>query len=619
MTGPNMKGRGIMGLGETGLAERRSLVIFSPLPPARNGIASYTAGLLDWLSETYDCVCVAADDAPVPELDDTRVRILYTSEYQRQADRFAGERHLYQVGNNAGHAYLLPWLERVPGIVTVHDASLAHLLAWLCPAGVGSTVFQALTEAAHGAAGIECLDALLDLRCGIGQELTYLGPVARASRAVVVHSYVAHMRVRAAAPGVPVHVIPCFAFLRPLQAEARPAAEASAGRPVRLLCLGFVTRSKRIDLVLAAMQLLRREGHDVRLTIAGEVRAEEYDVEADIAALGLGPYVDVLGYLDDAQMERTIADADILVNLRDPTSGESSGPLLRALGAGICSVVTDVGTFAELPDDAVIKVRRADMTPEGIATRLCRPLTDADTRARFAVRGRAHMEATASLESVSQCYVRVIEETYAGSPRLAYATRHPASRLVLAPSTAAEEVAAVARVSGATNHRHGLWWRERLVPYTDDEHAHLLVSGADADVRTLLAEAFGWKRTTVLSEAAGTLPSLGDRARLFDAALVLLSGDTVMPNDIEARLSAVASRLRRHAALTVEIVRSGQLPMQIVLHLAELGFELVRSALGPGSPSLDENDLHWREADTWGATFLRALDGHPCYGKEGER
>ena len=46
---------------------------------------------------------------------------------------------------------------------------------------------------------------------------------------------------------------------------------------------------------------------------------------------------------------------DIVLNLRYPTVGESSGTLLRALGMGKAVIVSDVGSFREFPDEICLK------------------------------------------------------------------------------------------------------------------------------------------------------------------------------------------------------------------------------------------------------------------------
>ena len=63
--------------------------------------------------------------------------------------------------------------------------------------------------------------------------------------------------------------------------------------------------------------------------------------------LGFAPIEDFVGYL---------GACDIVLNLRYPTVGESSGTLLRALGLGKAVMVSEVGSFQEFPDDVCLKV-----------------------------------------------------------------------------------------------------------------------------------------------------------------------------------------------------------------------------------------------------------------------
>lgn len=60
------------------------------------------------------------------------------------------------------------------------------------------------------------------------------------------------------------------------------------------------------------------------------------------------------GYLDEENLDDYVAMADVVVNLRFPTVGESSGSLARALAAGACVIVSDTGSYAEIPSAAVI-------------------------------------------------------------------------------------------------------------------------------------------------------------------------------------------------------------------------------------------------------------------------
>jgi len=44
---------------------------------------------------------------------------------------------------------------------------------------------------------------------------------------------------------------------------------------------------------------------------------------------------------------------DIAINLRGHTVGETSASLCRLMGIGVPAVVSDIGWFAEIPDDCV--------------------------------------------------------------------------------------------------------------------------------------------------------------------------------------------------------------------------------------------------------------------------
>jgi hypothetical protein len=51
-----------------------------------------------------------------------------------------------------------------------------------------------------------------------------------------------------------------------------------------------------------------------------------------------------------------IAACDVLVNLRFPSVGESSGILARGMAAGRCCIVSDTASYSELPKDAVVHI-----------------------------------------------------------------------------------------------------------------------------------------------------------------------------------------------------------------------------------------------------------------------
>ena len=78
-------------------------------------------------------------------------------------------------------------------------------------------------------------------------------------------------------------------------------------------------------------------------------------VHSLIQSLGLARHVRVLGFRPIDEFVGYLAACDIVLNLRYPTVGENSGTLMRALGLGKAVIVSQVGSFSELPDSICLK------------------------------------------------------------------------------------------------------------------------------------------------------------------------------------------------------------------------------------------------------------------------
>ena len=75
-------------------------------------------------------------------------------------------------------------------------------------------------------------------------------------------------------------------------------------------------------------------------------------------------------YVPEERLNALIARADVCVSLRAPTMGETSGVALRALSLGRPLVVSDLGWFAELPDEVALKVPVDEHEAETLAAEL---------------------------------------------------------------------------------------------------------------------------------------------------------------------------------------------------------------------------------------------------------
>jgi glycosyltransferase involved in cell wall biosynthesis len=361
---------------------------YSPLPPSRSGIADYSALLLPALRRRIDVV-VAEPGKRAPAADVA----------------------LYHVGNDPdAHGWIVDALAKRPGLVVLHEYVLHHLVAGITIGrGDGRGYLDAMERdlgVAGRLLGLGVLDNLLPLLWETQPERFPLaGLVLDRAHGLVTHSAYVAERAREAGYGGPLWRIPHPAW--PMH-HVEPAADVS-GDPL-VGCFGFLNMNKRIPELLEAFALLRRERPGARLLLVGAA-GERFDVERRLERLGLTEGVDRMDYVPEERLWSLMAACDVLVNLRHPTMGETSGSVIRAMSLGRAVIVSDVGWFAELPDEAVLKVPVDETEVEVLAAALA---LGADHGAAIGAAAREHVEREHDLNVVADRYVEAIEVSAGG-------------------------------------------------------------------------------------------------------------------------------------------------------------------------------------------------------------
>jgi glycosyltransferase involved in cell wall biosynthesis len=369
---------------------------YSPMPPERSGIADYSALLVPALERLVD-----VEVAP----------------RGKHAD---GDVALYHVGNDPEvHGWILERLRREPGIVVLHDFVLHHLVASLTLGRKDNAGYLAAMERDSGVAGrllglgvIDgCVPPLWELRA---EDFPLCDEVLERATGVVVHSRYVEERVRGRGYDRPVWRIPMPAWPAP---EVRP--ERLSGEPV-FGAFGHLNASKRIPQLLEAFADYHESHPGSRLLLVGAVAAGS-DATRQIKQSGLADAVVREGYVEEERLWSLIAGVDAVISLRSPTMGETSGTVIRALSLGKPLLVSDVGWFAELPDDVALKVAPDDGEVERLALAL-ETLSDPAERERR--RGRAReLAAEHDVERVAELYASALQEAAGGIRALSNAQR----------------------------------------------------------------------------------------------------------------------------------------------------------------------------------------------------
>jgi colanic acid/amylovoran biosynthesis glycosyltransferase len=186
--------------------------------------------------------------------------------------------------------------------------------------------------------------------------------------------------------------------------------------PTRLLAVGRLVGKKGHDLAIAAMGALRDRGRDARLRIVGDGPLRD-DLEAAVAAAGLGDRVEFAGELPHAAIADELARAHIFIApSRQGPDGDQDGPvntLKEAMACGAPVVAARHGGIPELVEHGVNGLLCAEDDAGDLADRIDEMLDAAPLWPAFGRAGRRTVEAKFSLEVATKKLVDVYAKTLA--------------------------------------------------------------------------------------------------------------------------------------------------------------------------------------------------------------
>lgn len=419
-------------------ARRPRIAVFSPLPPLLSGISDYSARLVEALRPHYE-IDIYHDSGYMPELKLRSVDFSMHDHrlFRRNAAILGYHAIVYQMGNSPLHKYMDDLLPTYPGLVTLHDFSLAGFRYWDAMVnGTGHASFRDELEAYRPEAARTygpMLDRWSKLPGGVvaacAREGLFLNrKVFDHATGMVFHSPWCVEKARALYPEFAggLTVVPYGATVAPVSPGRRAAIRERYGLPGDGLIVGnfgLVHSTKMNVESLRAFAAVAERDPDAVFVVVGP----EYDDGASracVAALGLGDRVRFLGARPAGEFVEIVAAADIGLNLRrPPTNGETSSSLLDLLRQGIPAIITDVGTFADFPDRAVRKIPWVDESSQALLTKTLLDLAEGrSAREALGASALAYVAERHDWSIVAELYVEAIEASRTRSNRLAHSS-----------------------------------------------------------------------------------------------------------------------------------------------------------------------------------------------------
>ena len=356
---------------------------FSPLPPARTGVADYAAALLPAL-RSHGSVEVAPADCDAA---------------------------LYHLGNNRLHGDIYDHALARPGVIVLHDAVLHHFL--LGRLSEGAYVEEFVHN--YGEWNRPLAADLWARRSGSGADADYfqypmLKRVCERSRAVIVHNPAAARAVREHAPAAAVIEIPHL-FATP--ALPSPAAtlrwrqrHGIAANAFVFGVFGYLRETKRLFSVLEAFERLRRDRAEAVLLVAGDFVST--DLERAAAGPLAAPGIVRLPWLPEAGFLEAAAAVDACINLRWPAAGETSGIAVRLMGMGKPVLLSDTEENARYPEDACIRIATGEAEREALRQHMVLLTSVLEVPREIGLRGAGHVRLHHPVATIAEQYWKTL-------------------------------------------------------------------------------------------------------------------------------------------------------------------------------------------------------------------
>lgn len=336
---------------------RPKLAYVSPLPPEKSGISEYSAVLLPELARFYDIeVIVAQETITVPWINENCVI--------RRADWFLNtkptyNRIIYHLGNSPYHQHMFEMLSGAPGVVILHDFYLGDIQAYRENQQPKDRVWTRALYHSHG----------------WGPTMERFNPALHER---TLSQYPANLEVIEKAVGVIVHSSHSISLAQqwygstytrnwakiPLMRATQETPEKGMAKEALgipsdsfLVCtFGILGPSKLTHSILDAW--LASELHKSTkclLVFVGDLPPTETNTHLLQKIYGSvrDKSIRVTGWVDPDTYHRYLSAADLAVQFRTESRGETSAAVLDAMNYGIPTIVNAHGSMAELAPDSV--------------------------------------------------------------------------------------------------------------------------------------------------------------------------------------------------------------------------------------------------------------------------
>lgn len=404
------------------------LAIASPLPPEQSGISFYTARILAALSKYYTIVLIHPNGNSIYQcfnINGLQIPIyppIWLDSIEAQNTRI-----IYQMGNSHFHSWILSLLLKHPGIVVLHDYYLSHLMNyWYLDPNATHSLAE-LIYYCNGYKGLQTYNLdIMKHQDNYLWEYALNQKVLQSARGVIIHNQ--HIKNLASRDYKADSLknwfqIPLISNQTEINKDTYKAQlllnqKYDLTNSSKVICsFGYVGPSKlSLELLEAFIESeLAAEGW--LLFFAGAEGGDEaYNnkLRKTIRANNLNHIVHITGWLQNEEYASFLDKADICVQLRTKTRGETSGALIDCLQRGSAVIINNHGSLAEIPENLCTKLAE-NFTITNLSEAIIYLANNSNVRAALGISASKYCNLNHSLDKCAEAYYRSIESIYRNS------------------------------------------------------------------------------------------------------------------------------------------------------------------------------------------------------------
>ncbi len=329
---------------------RPKLALITPVPPLQSGIADYAAELCPELSSFYDVDVVTDQPEIKSEWIELNCNVVSAAEFAETYDVGGYDRVVYQFGNSEFHSHMVEMLKERPGVVVMHDYFMSGMKYWRSVNLPNNSFVE------------QCIASDGYIAC---KELADFGPshgimhfksnrdVVENAAGIIVHS---NTNVNALAHDYGLRgkkLVRHVHQIRALAISNRDESRSKLGlsdSDFLIVSLGIVAPTKLTkELVEAFTKSNLSKSSVCHLVLVGRAPGEYGDqIRGLIDKFDGKASIKITEFVEQDAYDAYVAAADLAVQLRTSSRGETSRAVLDCMSQGVPVIVNKHGTFAEL-------------------------------------------------------------------------------------------------------------------------------------------------------------------------------------------------------------------------------------------------------------------------------